>query len=99
MSGVDWVPVAAPKLARELGPLRAFADAPWVGWGERTAHISAARWFAAHAQGVEPMVRSDSLLLQLAVVAKGVGVALVPEPSGLALLGLAALLMSRRRKR
>ena len=78
---IRWVLVAAPELARRLGTLRAWTDAPWVGWGERLASLGPARWLAAHAREVEPMVRSDGLTAQLAVVSRGVGVALVPEPS------------------
>jgi DNA-binding transcriptional LysR family regulator len=81
LRAVRWVLVAAPELARALGPLRAWTDAPWIGWGERLAHVPPARWLASHALGVEPIVRSDSLLVQMAVVAAGVGVALLPEPS------------------
>ncbi|HTE56892.1 MAG TPA: LysR family transcriptional regulator [Kofleriaceae bacterium] len=76
-----WVLVAAPRLARNLGTLRRWTDAPWVGWGQRLAGIGAARWFARHVRGAEPVVRSDSLVVQVAVVAAGVGVALVPAPS------------------
>ena len=78
---IRWVLVAAPELARRLGTLRAWTDAPWVGWGERLASLRPARWLAAQVRDQEPMVRSDSLTAQLAVVARGVGVALVPEPS------------------
>jgi DNA-binding transcriptional LysR family regulator len=78
---VRWVLVAAPKVARELGTLRAWADAPWVGWGERLANVPPARWLEKFARGVEPVVRSDSLRVQLSVLASGVGVGLVPEPS------------------
>lgn len=76
-----WVVVAAPGLAKRLGTLRAWADAPWVGWGERLANIPPARWLTTHARDVDPVLRSDSLRVQLAAVATGVGVALVPEPS------------------
>lgn len=78
---VRWVLAAAPEVARAVGTLRAWTEAPWVAWGERLSGIAPARWLARHAGGVEPVVRSDSLLLQLALVRKGVGVALVPEPS------------------
>jgi DNA-binding transcriptional LysR family regulator len=81
LAAVRWVPVAAPKLARALGTLRSWADAPWVGWGERLSGIAPARWLAAHAGGADVLVRSDSLILQLALVREGVGVALIPEPS------------------
>jgi DNA-binding transcriptional LysR family regulator len=81
LATVRWVVVAAPQVARALGTLRSWTDAPWVGWGERLSSIAPARWLAAHARGAEPVVRSDSLMLQVALVRKGVGVALVPEPS------------------
>jgi DNA-binding transcriptional LysR family regulator len=76
-----WVLVAAPAVARRLGKLKDFRDAPWVSWGEAFSQIGAARWLAKHARGAEPLLRSDSLRLQLAAVSAGVGVALVPEPS------------------
>jgi DNA-binding transcriptional LysR family regulator len=76
-----WVLVAAPKLARRLGTVRDFAELPWVGWGERLAGIGAARWLQKHVKNADPLVRSDSLTVQLAAVQSGVGVALVPEPS------------------
>ena len=81
LTSMRWVLVAAPKLARELGTLRDFGHAPWVTWGERLSMIKPARWFAAHAQAANPVVRSDSLMVQVAMVRNGVGVALVPEPS------------------
>ena len=81
LTTVRWVAAAAPKLARDLGALRAWSDVPWVGWGERLAHIAPARWLAQHLKASEPVVRSDSMMVQLAVVASGIGVALLPEPS------------------
>ena len=78
---VRWVLVAAPSVALELGTLRAWSDAPWVGWGERLSNVAPARWLAAHAGDVDPLLRSDSLRVQIAVLLAGVGVALVPEPS------------------
>ena len=78
---VGWVLVAAPKLARALGTLRAWTDAPWVGWGERYAKVGPARWHAKYLRDADPVVRADSLMVQLAVVTAGVGVALVPAPS------------------
>ena len=69
LARVRWVLVAAPKLAKQLGTLRAWTDAPWVSWGERLANIKPARWVTKHAHPADPVVRSDSLLVQLAVVA------------------------------
>lgn len=75
-----WILVASPAVAGALGSLRRWTDAPWVGWGARLAGIAAARWFERHVGG-EPVVRSDSLLVQAAAVAAGVGIALIPAPS------------------
>lgn len=76
-----WVLATTPKRARALGTLRAWTDAPWIGFGERLQGTPPARWLATHAPDVEPVVRTDSLMLQLALAARGVGVALVPEAS------------------
>lgn len=81
LRSVRWVLAAAPELARKLGRLRAWTDAPWVGWGERRAGTGPARWLAKHAPDVDPAVRSDSLRMQLAAVAAGTGAGFVPEPS------------------
>jgi DNA-binding transcriptional LysR family regulator len=93
---VGWVLAGCPELVTALGKLRAWSDAPWVGWGERFGHTPPARWLEKHAAGLEPAVRSDSLRVQLAAVAAGAGVALVPAPSveayGLAAVKLAPAL-------
>lgn len=78
---VRWVLVASPAVARELGTLRSWEEAPWIGFGERLSSVGPARWLAAHVPAAEPVVRSDSLRLQIALLQGGVGVALVPEPS------------------
>jgi len=81
LTSARWVLAASPRLARRVGTVRDFAELPWVGWGERLAGIGAARWLAKHVKNADPVVRSDSLTVQLAALASGVGVALVPEPS------------------
>jgi DNA-binding transcriptional LysR family regulator len=78
---VRWVAVARADVVRGLGTLRAWSDAPWIGWGERLSHIAPARWLQTQARGVDPIIRSDSLRIQLSVLSSGVGVGLVPEPS------------------
>jgi len=78
--GVKWVVSASARLARELGTLRTWTQAPWIGWGERLSSIGPARWFARHVTG-EPALRSDSLRVQVTAVVAGVGIGLVPEPS------------------
>ena len=81
LTSVRWVLVASAELARELGTLRSWSDAPWVGWGARLSMIGPAMWLENHAKGVDPVLRSDSLMVQIAAVNAGVGVTLVPEPS------------------
>ena len=78
---VRCVPAASPGLAGELGTLRSWKDAPWIGVGERLAQSPAARWQARHLRGIEPVVCSDNLRVHLAAAASGAGVALVPEDS------------------
>lgn len=81
LASIRWVAAASPELSRELGTVRAWPGAPWITWGERLSQIPAARWLQTHAKGASPILRSDSLRVQLAALASGVGVALVPEPS------------------
>jgi DNA-binding transcriptional LysR family regulator len=81
LATVRWVAVATAAVVRSLGTVRAWTDAPWIAWGERLSGIPPARWLATHAGAVEPVVRSDSLALQLALAVQGVGALLAPEPS------------------
>ena len=81
LTSVRWVLVASAELARELGTLRAWSDAPWIGWGARSSVKGPTQWLAKHAPGIDPAVRSDSLIVQIAAASAGVGVTLVPEPS------------------
>lgn len=91
-----WMVVAAPKLARSLGTLRAWTDAPWIGWGERMSGLAPARWFAKHVRDIEPVVQTDNMLVQFAAAAAGLGLVLAPAPSaehhGLVPLKLASAL-------
>lgn len=80
LAPVDWVLAATPELARELGTVRAWGDVPWVACGDRLAHLPASRWLRERPE-VTPLVRSDSLRVQIAVACAGVGAALLPEVS------------------
>ena len=77
---VDWVLAATPQLVGVLGKVRSWRDIPWVACGDRLAGIPSARWLREHAQG-EPLVRSDSLRVQIAVLCTGLAMGLVPRPS------------------
>ncbi len=77
---VRWILAATPAVAASLRALRDWSDAPWVGAGERLAPSPASRWFDKHVR-VEPRASGGSLRIQLAMLAAGAGVALVPEPS------------------
>jgi DNA-binding transcriptional LysR family regulator len=81
LTSVGWVLVGSAELVRELGSLRAWKDAPWIGWGARLAALGPGKWLETYAPDVEPVVRSDSLMVQIAAANAGVGVALIPEPS------------------
>ncbi len=94
---VEWALAATPQLANTLGTLRAWRDVPWVTWGEGLAHIPAARWVREHAE-TDPVVRSDSLRVQIAVVCAGVGAALIPAQS-VAHYGLAPVKISPKLRR
>jgi DNA-binding transcriptional LysR family regulator len=76
-----WVAAASAELAAELGALRAWADAPWVTWGDALSQLPPARWLKEYGKGVDPVLRSDSLKVQLSALSRGVGIGLVPEPS------------------
>lgn len=77
---VTWVLAASPAQAATLGEVTSWDAVPWVTFGDRFAHLPAARWVASHAQRA-PIVRSDSLRLQIEVVRQGVGAALLPVGS------------------
>jgi len=94
--GVAHEVAKVPGLASQglLHAIGEVGDAPWIGWGERLSQIGPSRWLQTHARDVEPVLRSDSLRVQLSALSSGVGVGLVPEPSvepyGLVPLKLAA---------
>ena len=92
---VSWIVAASPELVRELGTLRDWTDAPWVGSGDRLAHTAAAKWHATHVSGAVPALRSDSLRAQITMVAGGGGIALLPKPSVLH-YGLAPVKLAKK---
>jgi DNA-binding transcriptional LysR family regulator len=76
-----WVLSAAPSLAASVGRLRSWSDVPWISWTERYAHAPQPAWLAKHARDIDPVVRTDSMSIQIAAAAAGLGVMLLPRPS------------------
>lgn len=76
-----WVLAATPQVAKDLEKVKSWSQVPWIGWGERLSMVGPARWLTTHVEGADPIARSDSLLVQVALVRAGVGAALLPEPS------------------
>lgn len=92
---VRWRVATSPELVEALGPLKRWSDAPWIACGERTMGATPGRWFGAHVGDAEPVLRSDSLTLQIASARLGLGVALVPTLS-IAHYGLREVRRARR---
>lgn len=81
LTRVRWLLVASAELAQELGTLRSWNDASWIGWGAGLAMLGPAQWLERHAKTVDPVLRSDSLMVQIAAASASAGVTLLPEPS------------------
>lgn len=92
---VRWILAASPPVAKQLGTLRAWTDARWIGIGARLAETAPARWQAKHVPPESAAVRADSFRTQISLVAAGVGVALIPERS-VAHYGLAPVTLTRK---
>jgi DNA-binding transcriptional LysR family regulator len=91
---IRWVAAAAPDRVQAWGPIRRWDQVPWIGWGERFRHVPAARWLADHGSGVEPVLASNSVRLQVIAAAQGLGAVVMPEPS-VEHYGLARLRLGR----
>jgi DNA-binding transcriptional LysR family regulator len=71
-----WAPMTSARRPRR--PVKRWQEVDWIGWAADLAGIPPARWLAKHAPGVEPLLRTSHIGLQLAAVREGVGVALLP---------------------
>lgn len=83
-----WIAAASPELARALGRVSTWEDAPWITWDRDLASMPAARWVAKHAARAEIALRTSHFASQLTAAQEGLGLVLVPEPY-LGLRGLA----------
>ncbi|HEU4407769.1 MAG TPA: LysR family transcriptional regulator [Polyangiaceae bacterium] len=75
-----WVAVASPDLAKALGRMNAWEDAPWITWDRDLASIPTARWLARHAPRADVVLRTSHFASQLVAARSGLGVVLAPEP-------------------
>lgn len=92
---IRWCPAASPEQVGAWGPIERWGDVPWIGCGESLEASSVGRWQQASIEGFDPVLRSDSIRVQAAAAALGLGAVLLPEPSVEA-FGLRPLEVSER---
>lgn len=72
------IPMTSPEYAAELGRLRKWSDARWIGWGADLAHLPGARWLAQNVP--DPVMRTNHFPSQVAAACAGLGVILTSAP-------------------
>ncbi len=75
-----WRAAGAPRLVKELGRLRTWNDAPWIGWDRDLATFAPARWLTKHVAAERVALRTSLFTSQLIAAEDGLGLLLVPEP-------------------
>jgi DNA-binding transcriptional LysR family regulator len=75
-----WIAAAAPPLAKKLGKLTSWNDAPWIAWDRDLTSFGPARWLAQHAPRADIALRTSHFSAQLAAAESGLAVALIPLP-------------------
>jgi len=75
-----WIVAASAKLARKLGALARWDDAPWIAWDRDLTSFPPARWVATHVRAPSIALRTSDFPAQLAAAASGLGALLVPVP-------------------
>lgn len=73
------LPMTSPAYAAELGKLKRWSDARWIGYTAELAQIPTARWVNERA-GTPPVLRTSHYPSQVAAAVAGVGVMLASEP-------------------
>lgn len=74
-----WLAMTGAPLARSLGRLRAWDEAPWITWDRDLASFPPARWLARHVPHADVALRTSHFASQLVAASGGLGVALVPR--------------------
>lgn len=80
LTSARWVAAAAPDLAASLRRITAWDRVPWIAWDTDLASFGPAVWLTRHVPTADIALRTSHLGSQLAAVASGLGVALLPEP-------------------
>jgi len=93
-----WAVVAAPKLARALGPLRDPDDALWMTWGDELAQLPDRQWVTHNVDRSRVVLTTSSMTAQIEAARAGLGVMLAPTPYG-ALRGLAPVRLGPKLRR
>lgn len=75
-----WIPAASPELAKSLGKLVSWRDAPWIGWDRDLASFAPARFVEQHAGKDNVVLRTSHFASQIAAAESGLAAMLVPEP-------------------
>jgi DNA-binding transcriptional LysR family regulator len=75
-----WLAVGAAARVKELGRLRRWDDAAWIGWDRDLASFAPARWLAKHVNNARVVLRTSLFSAQLIAAEAGLGLLLVPEP-------------------
>jgi DNA-binding transcriptional LysR family regulator len=73
------LPMTSPAYAAELGRLKRWSDARWIGYAADLAQIPTARWVNERT-GAAPVLRTSHFPSQVAAAVAGVGVMLASEP-------------------
>ncbi len=81
LDSVQWVVAGAAKMVEGLKGTGSLQAIPWIGSGEKFGHTPPARWLAENVPGLDPVLRSDSLRLQISAAKQGLGMAVIPELS------------------
>lgn len=76
----EWIPAGSPALVNKLGALSSWDAAPWIMWDRDMSGFPPAQWMTKHANKAAVPLRTSHFASQVAAVAAGLGLALVPAP-------------------
>jgi DNA-binding transcriptional LysR family regulator len=74
-----WRVATGRALARRLGRVGAWHQAPWITWDQDLATMGPARWLTRHVPDADVALRTSHFASQLAAADAGLGFVLAPE--------------------